>query len=220
MVNQSSGPKKRSSFVRSTCHLTNIKNPKRVSERLKLSFQRVEANLCLAKSARTVDTNLVLLDISPAGVGVFTNKNLSIGSVVMLTVTHPQEIVLRGIVSWCTPLPTHMDSSKLRHNFRAGVRFAFESEQDAQKLEEFIQLLHSLRNSQLNSPITPGAAPQEAAPAEAGATQVKVAEVSTVDQKADAVLGAIQSSAEKSAAEAPAAETPAAEAPADEKKAA
>ena len=208
MVSQGgNGGKKRSSIAKSsTCHLVNIQYPRETAERLKLSFQRVEANLTLARSGRVIDTSLVLLDISATGIGIFTNKNLSIGTAVMLNVTAPFEIMLRGMVAWCAPIDTRMDSTKLRHNFRAGIKFTNLNEEEAKNIMDFIASIKKLRSMEAtNAPVAMVAGAP--APESSEGPKVKIAEKISSEDKAGVVVGAIQ---EATSAAEPAATEPAA----------
>lgn len=171
------GEKRKSSKQGTTVHLANIKNPKKVAARLKLSFQRSQATIRNLRTGSEQAAPMVLIDISETGVGFFSQKNLPPGSVVELNIISPLPLIAKGVVVWCTVTPSMMDSTVTRHPFRCGLQFMFENEAERAKINEYCQKVREKRVGIAVSPASavapegvPGASPTPAVTPVASAT--------------------------------------------------
>jgi hypothetical protein len=131
------GSKKNSSAFVGKAHLLNIKNPKRAAERLKFSFQRTEASLKNIRTGKDIACPLVLIDMSETGIGAFAMQSLPIGTKVLLTIGNPYPLVVTGMVAWCIPTPSLMDSTQVRHPFRCGVKFVPANAEETKSITEY-----------------------------------------------------------------------------------
>lgn len=231
---------KKSSTGNKTCHLPNIRNPKRVAERLKVSFQRVSASITNIRSGKNVDSEMVLIDVSEGGVGLFARKSLAIGSNVKVALQDPMPLEVKGIITWCVPTQSMMDTTKIRHTFRCGVRFIYASDVEKNAVLDYCQRVRDMMvngvvsYTPMPTEVTATTATHESAPA----TEPSVADVAAavaavvpaMEQAADpdvAALAAemmgqtsIMPSVTEAATPATTEEAPAASGESDEKKAA
>lgn len=129
--------KKSSISKRSSCYLLNLKQPEKTARRLKLSFQRTSASIVLLKADRTVEGTVGFLDVSETGAGIFTPELLHKGAMVLLCITEPSVLKVRGIVAWSIPVTTGIHAGKF--NCRSGIQFVFESEVERVSLQEFVR---------------------------------------------------------------------------------
>ncbi len=134
-------PKRTSNTAKSTAHLLNIKKPGEVKKRLKLAFQRVPAKMNLVRNQETLHIALALVDVSETGAGFFLSRMVNKGSLVEFEITDPRPMKVKGLVAWCVPMNSGMHV--LKHPFRAGVQFVFDSEEERAKVASFVQQLMS-----------------------------------------------------------------------------
>lgn len=129
--------KKSSISKRSSCYLLNLKTPDKTGRRLKLSFQRTNASVNILKAERLVEASVGFLDVSEVGAGVFTPELLHKGSLVMLRITEPSVILVRGIVAWSIPVTSGIHKGKFK--FRSGIQFVFDGEGQQIAVQEFVR---------------------------------------------------------------------------------
>ncbi|NUM89251.1 MAG: PilZ domain-containing protein [Bdellovibrionales bacterium] len=132
-------PKRTSTGNKSTAHLLNIKKPTEVKKRLKIAFQRVPAKMHLVRHQETLHISLALVDISDTGAGFFLSRMVSKGALVEFEITDPRPMKVKGLVAWCVPMNSGMHV--LKHPFRAGIQFVFDSEEERARVAAFIQQL-------------------------------------------------------------------------------
>lgn len=133
--------KKSSINNKSTCHLLNIKQPERVANRLKFTFQRTTAVISLLKLDKNVEASISMVDISEAGAGVFTSELLLKGSTVELCLTEPRILKVKCLVAWSVPVQSGIHNK--RHPFRSGLQFVFQNEMQRSAVMEFIQKINT-----------------------------------------------------------------------------
>ncbi len=129
--------KKSSISIRSSCYLLNLKQPDKTARRLKLSFQRTSASVVLLKADRSVEAAVGFLDVSETGAGIFTPELLHKGAMVLLCITEPSVLKVRGIVAWSIPVTSGIHQGKF--NCRSGIQFVFDSEVEKLALQEFVR---------------------------------------------------------------------------------
>jgi hypothetical protein len=133
--------KKSSINTKSTCHLLNIKQPDRVANRLKFSFQRTSALISVLKLNKNVQASISMVDISEAGAGVFCSELLLKGSTVELCLTEPRILKVKCLVAWSVPVQSGIHNK--RYPFRAGLQFVFQNEIQRTALLEFIKKINT-----------------------------------------------------------------------------
>lgn len=133
--------KKSSINNKSTCHLLNIKQPERVANRLKFTFQRTSAVISLLKLDKNVEASISMVDISEAGAGVFTSELLLKGSTVELCLTEPRILKVKCLVAWSVPVQSGIHNK--RYPFRSGLQFVFQNEMQRSAVMEFIQKINT-----------------------------------------------------------------------------
>lgn len=152
---------------KTTCYLKNIKQPRRVMKRIKLSFQRLGGEIQLyGKNMEPVgsklDVALTVIDINEIGVGFFVNQYLSKGSLIELRVVDGlNEFRVKGSVTWCAILPSGMGfygNTDKRYNFRTGMRFLYEGDQDIENIAVFCKNLRDRREGKSLPKVLPPAA--------------------------------------------------------------
>jgi Tfp pilus assembly protein PilZ len=92
--------------------------------------------------ALLAETRIVLNDLSPFGVGLFSEKPFNVGQEVALTLEHPRRIFVKGKIAWCedqTP-HSHVMSAK-PFGYRLGIQFTFQTEQEQETLKQFCEEL-------------------------------------------------------------------------------
>jgi hypothetical protein len=212
--------KKSSIAGRATAHLVNIKKPKEVRKRLKLIFQRVPARMKLQKGSEEVKVSLALVDISDSGAGFFTNRMLTKGAGVELSVLEPKPMTVRGLVVWCTPMQSGMHV--LKYPFRAGVQFSFTNAEERLQFVAYIKELFT--NDSLHWSADKGGAPSMDAAVKTEANPVKTIEMAAKAPELTPEAAATAAVAEPAVAAAKGDEPPPAPVPAeavdDKKKAA
>lgn len=133
--------KKSSINNKSTVHLLNIKQPERVANRLKFTFQRTSAVVSLLKMDKNVEASISMVDISDAGAGVFTSELLLKGSTVELCLTEPRILKVKCLVAWSIPVQSGINNK--RYPFRSGLQFVFQNEMQRSAVIEFIQKINT-----------------------------------------------------------------------------
>ncbi|HLE01550.1 MAG TPA: hypothetical protein VJB59_14900 [Bdellovibrionota bacterium] len=117
---------------------------KRERERLQQPFhiRRVNAELQIVGSASsepvTTTARVVLNDLTAKSVGIFTALPLGSGQEVLITVTEPSSVQLRGKVVACQEY--HNDSHILSANsfsYRVGIQFTFKSPEEEKAVKAF-----------------------------------------------------------------------------------
>lgn len=150
--------KKSSISKRSSCYLLNLKQPGNTAKRLKLSFQRTSATVCVLKADRTVEASVGFLDVSETGAGVFTPELLNKGSVVELCITEPVILKVRGIIAWSAPVTSGIHQGKFK--CRSGIQFVFDGESQLNSVKEFVKRAQSdpIENLKAHAPAPVAAA--------------------------------------------------------------
>jgi Tfp pilus assembly protein PilZ len=84
------------------------------------------------------ETRIVLNDLSPFGVGLFSERQFNVGQEVALTLEQPRRIYVRGRVVWCEDQSpySHVMSAK-PFGYRIGIQFSFNTEQEQEALRTF-----------------------------------------------------------------------------------
>jgi hypothetical protein len=116
---------------------------KRQQDRLKRPMHirkvRVEVKLTGGTAEQPLtDTQLLLNDLTPAGIGLYAHQCLPAGQELTITVAEPHPISLRGKVVWCQEI--HSQSHVISNHFfshRVGIKFLFNNEEERQAAEQY-----------------------------------------------------------------------------------
>ena len=120
--------------------IANAKKRERERARRPIHIRRIIAEMCtLGPEGETPKTmvRLVLNDISPKGVGIFSPDSLSSGQEVKLELTEPSPFLLKARVVWCQEY--HANSHVLTdrpYSYRMGLEFIVTPEEE-QTLKAF-----------------------------------------------------------------------------------
>ncbi len=174
--------KKSSISTKSTCHLLNIKQPERVANRLKFTFQRTAAVISLLKMDKNVQASISMVDISEAGAGVFTSELLLKGSTVELCLTEPRILKVKCLVAWSIPVQSGINNK--RYPFRSGLQFVFQNEMQRTAVIEFIQKINTDPLENMKANIHEQSAPVSNAEVPPPAVTAATAEAAPVDASA------------------------------------
>lgn len=116
---------------------------RRDDPRMKYHLLKVTAEIklqaSLGESARILAASIVLNDLSPSGVAVFSEGKLTPGQEVFLTLDNPKRFYARGQIISCQDLETTSKilSSQKSFGFRVGILFKFDNEKDKEEVYRF-----------------------------------------------------------------------------------
>lgn len=115
----------------------------RQKERKPIPFQRVSAQIMIDSSKQIADSRVFLNDMSPTGLGCFTNVPIDKGEIVSISIEQPRHFFVKAEVMWCAhySLSTKVLSTE-RFAYRVGVRFLFDSDEDRQAVKAFCEELY------------------------------------------------------------------------------
>jgi hypothetical protein len=131
--------KKSSIGGKSTCHLLHLKKPEEAKRSIRLKFQRTSVQVTSRKHGKTFQGSMGLLDISEAGVGLFTDSLLLKGTKVQFHMDEPRTLNLSAVVAWSIPVKGAVPKANMK--FRTGLQFYFEGEEQRKSLIDFLALL-------------------------------------------------------------------------------
>lgn len=116
----------------------------RKEKRKDLPFARVSAEIQLDSTKEVAESRVFLNDLSPTGVGCFVIEPIDKGEKVSLVIEQPKHLFVKGEIMWCTPytLDTKIISSE-QFRYRVGIRFEFESTEEAAAVKAFCEELYA-----------------------------------------------------------------------------
>ena len=90
------------------------------------------------------EVQVVLSDISPRGVGLFSSAPMEIGQELALTLDDPKRFYVKGRVAWCQEYDatSHVLSAS-PVSYRIGLEFFFDSEEDETEVRNYCDLIAS-----------------------------------------------------------------------------
>jgi hypothetical protein len=117
---------------------------KRTKEQKSIHIKRVHAELRTASipgQTPTVATaRIVLNDISPFGVGLFTEIPFTLGQEIALTFEHPKRAFVRGKILWCEEMIRGGKVLSVEtYKYRIGIQFKFQSKEDEAAIRTFCE---------------------------------------------------------------------------------
>jgi len=119
---------------------------KRERDRLmqQFHFRRVEAEIKLltvgAENSPPMPVRVILNDLSPKGMGLFSVQNVISGQEVLITLKEPKALTIKARVIACQEYEneSHILSPK-SYPYRLGVKFIFDSPEQEQQVKEFCE---------------------------------------------------------------------------------
>lgn len=147
--------------------------PKRKGRSKPLSMSRIQAELKNAKDTTepVQPIRLVLNDLTPLGIQIFTTTALPTGFEILVSLTHPSRIDLHGKVTSCQQYNLNskiLDMSGQSYRYRARVVFQFADATERDVVRDFCKQLidQYVRSAQPSeAPEAPAAAVSTEAPA-------------------------------------------------------
>ncbi|MEK6705622.1 MAG: hypothetical protein AABZ06_07525 [Bdellovibrionota bacterium] len=121
---------------------------KREREKLKNSFhiRRVKTELKFVSGTynptTVMDVNLLLNDLTPEGVSLFSPHSILVGQEIAITLEEPKRTYIRGKIVSCHEIETegHIMSEKA-YLYRISVKFIFNSTDEEQAVRSFYEEL-------------------------------------------------------------------------------
>jgi hypothetical protein len=119
---------------------------KREKTRKFLHIKRVTAELRAAsipgQAPKVATARIILNDISPFGVGLFTEIPFSQGQDIALTFEHPKRFYVRGKIAWCEEVRTSGRIIQTEEfKYRIAIQFSFQSKEDQDAVRVFCEEL-------------------------------------------------------------------------------
>ena len=127
--------------------VSNQKKRERDRSRRPMHIKRVHAEIKLVnpraaqgEAAVLVDARLLLNDLSPKGMGVFSAQAMDAGQEIAITLQDPSRIYLRGKVIHCQEFDanSHVLSAK-SFSYRIGIQFLFETADEQAAVKKFCE---------------------------------------------------------------------------------
>ncbi|MBI3544153.1 MAG: PilZ domain-containing protein [Deltaproteobacteria bacterium] len=116
----------------------------RQKERKPIPFLRVSAEIMVESTKTIAESRVFLNDMSPTGVGCFTNVAIDKGETVSLVIEQPKHLFVKGEIMWCSPytLSTKI-LTQAEFKYRVGIKFCFDSDEEKAALKKFCEDLYS-----------------------------------------------------------------------------
>lgn len=119
---------------------------KRLKDRNSKTFhlKRVVAELKLigglGQPPVITQARVLLNDLSPKGVGLFTPMSVNPDQEVAITFESPRRFYVKGKIIFCNDVrSTQTIISEERYSYRVGLKFTFQNEQEEKEVEAFCQ---------------------------------------------------------------------------------
>jgi hypothetical protein len=111
---------------------------KRERERLKTPFhvKRVLATVQLGEEK--IDVRLILNDLTPKGMGLFSSNRFSPGDEVTIHLESPKKIAIKGKIAWCQEYEVRGKVLTAQSfSYRVGLAFVFSSPEEEQAIKAY-----------------------------------------------------------------------------------
>jgi len=123
------------------------KKRERERSRRPLHLKRVYAQIKVetqAEPAKVLDARILLNDITPQGLGLFSMEPILVGQNIAITLDHPSRIYLKGRVVHCQEFAVNSHiMSKDPFLYRVGIHFQFVSKEEEDAVAKFCEGLSS-----------------------------------------------------------------------------
>jgi hypothetical protein len=119
---------------------------KREKARKSLHFRRVTAQIKITGGNSCVhDVRVILNDLSPKGLGLFSPVNLHVGQEVAITLEKPRRFYVKARVVYSHPLEgAGKVITDCAFGHRVGLEFVLDSPEEAQAVTEFCEEMNRL----------------------------------------------------------------------------
>ncbi len=109
---------------------------------IKRVWAEIKINTPIQEQPPISKVRVVLNDFSPTGVGFFAQHPLMVGQELAFTLEEPCRLYVKGKVIWCQEfdVDSHVLSSS-SFSYRMGIRFVFESPEEAKAMKGFCDQL-------------------------------------------------------------------------------
>lgn len=120
---------------------------KRDRERMRQNFhlRRVRAQIKISEPmapATSTHARLILNDLSPKGMGMFSEAPLMVGQIVAITIEEPRRFYVHGRIVWCQEYDANSHVlSETSFSYRVGVEFVFETKEEEKSVREYCENL-------------------------------------------------------------------------------
>jgi hypothetical protein len=104
---------------------------------IKRAIAQVKAVTLNAPEGEKIEARVVLNDLSPKGVGLYTKLPLVPTQEVMVEMQDPGPITLKGRVLWCQHDANSHVVSVQAHSYRIGIEFITTSEDEQKAIQAF-----------------------------------------------------------------------------------
>lgn len=117
----------------------NAKKKRKVS----IPMKRLNGEIKVEHSGQVIACRVILTDLGPKGVSLFTESQIEVGAKVTLVLEQPKHLFLKAELLWCNlfALHTHVLSNQA-FIYRAGLVFHFENPEQEREFREFCDYFH------------------------------------------------------------------------------
>lgn len=108
-----------------------------------MHIKKVKAEIRLIQTSeqptQATEARVVLNDLNPLGMGIFSSEPLLVGQEIAITLTDPKRVYLRGRIVWCQEfdIDSHVISQNNFH-YRAGIKFTFTSKEEEDAVRQYV----------------------------------------------------------------------------------
>ena len=126
--------------------MTDSTEAKRRKDRVKIPMKRVPAELRVEHTNEVVRARVFLHDISPTGVGLFTEHRIEVGAKVDLVIEAPKHIFLKTTVAWSAEAgnTSHIITTGGTYPYRVGLDIHFESPEQEEEFKKYCSQISGL----------------------------------------------------------------------------
>ena len=124
--------------------ITAAKKRELMRRRFPIHIKRAHAQLKIVSGstseAAPLEVRLILNDLSPGGVGIFSVTALTPGQDVVIVLEQPRMKEVKGQVIWCQEhdSSTHV-LSKARYTYRCGIKFLYDSAEKQEEMKKYCE---------------------------------------------------------------------------------
>jgi Tfp pilus assembly protein PilZ len=111
---------------------------KRERERMKMPFHIKRVHATVEIGDQKIDVRLILNDLTPKGMGLFSSTRFSTGDEVTIYLENPKKIQLKGKIAWCQEYEVRgkvLTEKSFSH--RVGLQFVFSSPEEEQAMKAY-----------------------------------------------------------------------------------
>lgn len=112
--------------------------------RLPIHFKRARAEVKLsglgADPTKIIEARVLLNDITPKGIGIFSTSPMLPSQEISITVDQPKRLYVRGRIIWCMEHNANSHVlSESKYSYRVGIQFIFDTDEERKVLEAYVQ---------------------------------------------------------------------------------